>query len=60
MAGQGTLGIRQTARRPGRDARAVHGGSHVLPEAGPLSREEGCGVVFLHDEIHVDVVPRAA
>ena len=60
MTGQGTLGIREIARRLGRDARAVHSDVHMLLKAGILNRAEGRGVVFPYDAIHVDFVLKAA
>lgn len=60
MAGQGTLGIREIARRLGRDARAVHSDVHLLLKAGLLNRGENRGVVFPYDAIHVDFVLKAA
>ena len=60
MAGQGTLGIREIARRLGRDPRAVHSDVHRLLKAGLLNRAEDRGVVFPDDEIHVDFALKAA
>lgn len=53
MTGQGVMSIRETARRVGRDVKAVHGDVSALLDAGVLCREEG-GVVFPYDAVHVD------
>ena len=53
MTSQGTLSIREVARRVGRDVKAVHGDVQALLVAGVLERE-GRGVVFPYDGVHVD------
>ncbi len=53
MTGQGTLSIREVARRVGRDVKAVHGDVHALLAAGVIERA-GKGVVFPYDEVRVD------
>jgi predicted transcriptional regulator len=59
MVGQGSLSMREVARRAGRDVKAVHGDLTLLLEAGVIDRTEG-GVVFPYDRIHVDYVLDAA
>jgi len=60
MAGQGSMAIREIARRAKRDVRAVHSDVHVLLRAGVLERAEQGGVVFPYDAIHVDFLLKAA
>jgi predicted transcriptional regulator len=60
MTGQGSLAIREVARRVGRDVKAVHGDIHALLAAGLLDRSDN-GVVFPYDAVHVDfTLTRAA
>jgi predicted transcriptional regulator len=60
MARQGSMAIREIARRVGRDVRAVHSDIHVLLRAGILEKVAEGGVVFPYDAIHVDFLLRAA
>ena len=61
FAGKGTLTIRDLARRLGRDVKAVHGDVHALLDAGVIERgQNGRGVHFPYDTIHVDFVLKAA
>jgi predicted transcriptional regulator len=60
MAGQGSMAIREIARRAKRDVRAVHSDVHVLLRAGVLEKSEDGGVVFPYDAIHVDFLLKAA
>ncbi len=53
MTGEGTLSIREVARRVGRDVKAVHGDVTALIDAGVIDRN-GEGVVFDYDAVHVD------
>jgi predicted transcriptional regulator len=55
MTGQGTLSIREVARRVGRDVKAVHGDVHALLSAGVIERS-GKGVIFPYDGVRVDFV----
>lgn len=55
MTGQGTLSIREVARRAGRDVKAVHGDITALIKAGVVERRDG-GVVFPYDGVRVDFV----
>lgn len=59
MTGQGAMSIRETARRVGRDVKAVHGDVSALLDEGVLRREEG-GVVFPCDSVHVDFLSTKA
>lgn len=60
MAGAGPLSIRETARRVGRDVKAVHGDVRALLQAGVLRKSEDGRVVFPFDAIRVDVLLKAA
>jgi len=60
MAGQGSMAIREIARRAKRDVRAVHSDVHVLLRVGVLERAEEGGILFPYDAIHVDFLLKAA
>jgi predicted transcriptional regulator len=60
MAGQGSMAIREIARRVTRDVRAVHSDIHVLIRAGILEKPTEGGVLFPYDAIHVDFLLKAA
>lgn len=60
MAGQGAMTIRATARRVGRDVKAVHGDVRALLGAGVLDKTEDGRVVFPFDAVRVDFTLRAA
>jgi predicted transcriptional regulator len=60
MAGQGPMTIRETARRIGRDVKAVHGDVRALLEAGLIDRDEDGRIVFRFDAVHVDFTLHAA
>ena len=60
MAGQGSIAIREIARRVGRAVRAVHRDVHALLKAGVLKRDGDGRVVFPYDAIRVDFLLRTA
>jgi len=60
MAGQGSMAIREIARRVKRDVRAVHSDVHALLKAGVLDRTDDGRVVFPYDAIHLDFMLRVA
>lgn len=60
MAGQGPMTIRESARRVGRDVKAVHADVHVLMKAGLVRTTEDRRIVFPFDAIRVDFTVRAA
>ncbi|HET7570692.1 MAG TPA: transcriptional regulator [Gammaproteobacteria bacterium] len=60
MTGQGPMTIRETARRVGRDVKAVHGDVHALLNAGVLDKTEDGKIVFPYDAVHVDFTVKAA
>lgn len=60
MTGAGPLTIRETARRVGRDVKAVHGDVRSLLTAGILRKNDDGRIEFPFDAIHVDVTLKAA
>jgi len=54
MTGQGSMTIREAARRVGRDVKAVHGDVHALLDAGVLDRDASGRIAFPYDAVHVD------
>jgi len=60
MSGQGSMAIREIARRAKRDVRAVHSDVHVLLRGGVLEKAADGGIVFPYDAIHVDFLLKAA
>lgn len=60
MTGQGPMSIRESARRVGRDVKAVHGDVHALLDAGVLDRADDGRIVFPYEAVHVDFVLQAA
>jgi predicted transcriptional regulator len=61
MTGEGSMTIREAARRVGRDVKAVHGDIHALLDAGVLDRTEDGRIEFPFDAVHVDfTITRAA
>jgi predicted transcriptional regulator len=60
MCGAGPLSIRETARRIGRDVKAVHGDITVLLHAGLLTRSARGQVEFAFDAVKVEIFLKAA
>lgn len=60
LTGAGPLSIRETARRLGRDVKAVHGDVQALLQAGLLQKTEQGRIVFPFDAVHVDFMLSAA
>jgi len=56
MTGQGSMSIRDAARRVGRDVKAVHGDVHALLDAGVLDRTKEGKVIFPFDAVKVEFV----
>ena len=54
MTGQGKMTIRETARRVGRDVKAVHGDVHALLNAGLVDLTADGFIVFPYDAVRVD------
>ncbi len=53
MAGQGSMSIREVARRIGRDFKAVHTDVTTLIKAGVIDRAGG-EIIFPYDRIHFE------
>ncbi|KAA3503075.1 MULTISPECIES: helix-turn-helix domain-containing protein [Rhizobium/Agrobacterium group] len=53
LSGQGTLSIREVARRVGRDVQAVHRDVTTLLHAGIIDRNND-GIAFPYDSIHFE------
>ena len=60
LCGAGPVSIRESARRVGRDVRAVHGDITALLSAGVLSRAEGGGVEFAFDAVKLEFLLQVA
>ena len=60
LLGQGEVGLRELARRLGRDVRRVHEDVTTLTDLGLIERTERGGVVCPYDDIHVDMHIRHA
>lgn len=60
MTGAGPMTIRETARRLGRDVKAVHGDVHALLNTGILRKTEDGHIEFPFDALHVDFILEAA
>ena len=60
LCGAGPVSIRETARRVGRDVKAVHGDVTALLNAGVLDRAEGGGIVFPFEAVKVEFLLQAA
>ncbi len=54
MTGEGPMSLRETARRVGRDVKAVHADVHALLDAGVLEKDADGRIVFPYDAVHVD------
>lgn len=60
MTGAGPMTIRETARRLGRDVKAVHGDVHALLNTGILQKNDSGLIEFPFDAVHVDFILEAA
>lgn len=60
MTGAGPISIRETARRLGRDVKAVHGDVHALLNVGILQKNDKGRIEFPFDAVHVDFMLKAA
>lgn len=58
--GAGPMSIRETARRAGRDVKAVHGDVKALLDAGVLDRTTSGEVEFPFDAVKVEFLLQAA
>jgi predicted transcriptional regulator len=55
LKGQGTLALRELARRVGRDVKRVHEDVQVLTELGLVERDEAGGVTCPFEDVHIDM-----
>lgn len=60
LCGAGPVSIRETARRVGRDVKAVHGDIIALLEAGVLARVADGRIEFPFDAVKVEFLLQAA
>lgn len=60
LCGAGPVSIRETARRVGRDVKAVHGDITALLDAGVLNRADGGGIEFPYQALKVEFLLEAA
>ena len=60
MTGAGPMTIRETARRMGRDVKAVHGDVHALLNTGILQKNEEGRIIFPFDAVQVNFILQAA
>lgn len=60
LCGAGPVSIRETARRAGRDVKAVHADVTALLNAGVLERNDDGLIVFPYDAVKVEFLLQAA
>jgi predicted transcriptional regulator len=60
LCGAGPVSIRETARRAGRDVKAVHGDVTALLNAGILVRNDQGRILFPFDAVKVEFLLHAA
>lgn len=60
LCGAGPVSIRETARRAGRDVKAVHGDVTALLKAGVLDHTEDGRIVFPFEAVKVEFLLQAA
>ena len=60
LCGAGDISIRETARRAGRDVKAVHGDITALLNAGILERTEKGRILFPYEAVRVEFLLHAA
>lgn len=60
LAGAGPLGVRELARRVGRDVRAVHADAQALVKAGVIEKTDAGKLHFPYEAVHVDFMLTAA
>lgn len=56
LIGDGTVGVRELARRLHRDVKRVHEDAAVLVDMGLLEKDEKGALFCPYDEIHVDML----
>ena len=55
LLGQGAMGVRELARRAGRDVKRVHEDVQVLAELGLVERDAAGGVLCPFADVHIDM-----
>ena len=60
MTGAGPLGVRELARRVGRDVKGVHTDAQALVSAGILHKSDEGKLLFPYDEVRLELVLKAA
>lgn len=56
LLGSGTVGVRELARRLGRDVKRVHEDAAALIELGLIEKDERGALLCPYENIHVDMV----
>lgn len=60
LTGANSLGVRELARRVGRDVKGVHTDAQALVLCGIISKTSSGKLLFPYDAVHVDFMLRAA
>lgn len=60
LTGAGPVGVRELARRLGRDVKTVHTDAQALVKAGVIDKTPEGKLHFPYDEVHLEIVMRAA
>jgi len=60
LTGAGPLGVRELARRVGRDVKGVHTDAQALVAAGVIDRTNDSKLLFPYDEVRLELVLKAA
>ena len=59
LTGAGPLGVRELARRVGRDVKGVHTDAHVLVQCGLIDKNAEGRLHLPYDEVRLELVARA-
>ncbi|WP_295389407.1 transcriptional regulator [uncultured Thiodictyon sp.] len=60
LTGAGPLGVRELARRVGRDVKGVHTDAQVLVQSGVIDKAADGTLLFPYDMVHVEFMLKAA
>ncbi len=60
LTGAGPLGVRELARRAGRDVKGVHTDAQALLAAGVIDKTDDSKLLFPYDEVRLELVLKAA
>ncbi len=60
MTGAGSIGVRELARRVGRDVKGVHTDAQALVLCGVIDKTADGKLIFPYDAVHVDFIITAA